>query len=149
MERDDHAIFPWRGVLLGGLTFGLFLVALYFYDNLQPELGLGLLGVTFTIPMGWIILAVREAEYSDSPLRNFVPRLTIWLVLGSVVLGTMQWNVDRRITAMEGGFGIVYIVAAWTALRILNGRPKRPQLTALSGGNIERRQRRRVRSSGG
>ena len=95
--------------------------------------------------MGWVILAAREAEYSDSPLRNFVPRLTVWLVLGSVVLGTMQWNVDRRITAMEAGFAILYVVAAGAAIRILNRRPKRPQLTALSGGNLERRQRRRAR----
>ncbi len=145
MGRDDNTTFPWRGATLAALTFAFFLLALYFYNNLQPELGLGLVGATFTVPMGWIILAAREAEYNDSPLRNFVPRLTVWLVLGSVVLGTMQWNVDRRITAMEAGFAILYIVAACAAIRILNGRPKRPQLTALSGGNIERRQRRRAR----
>jgi hypothetical protein len=145
MGRDDNTIFPWRGAILAALTFSLFLLALYFYNNLQPELGLGLVGLTFAVPMGWILLVAREAEYSDSPLRNFVPRLTIWLVLGSVVLGTMQWNIDRRITAMESGFAMLYIVTACAAIRILNGRPKRPQLTALSGGNIERRQRRRAR----
>ena len=145
MGRDDNPIFPWRGAILAGLTFAFFLLALYFYNNLQPELGLGLIGVTFAVPMGWIIVAAREAEYSDSPLRNFVPRLTVWLVLGSVVLGTMQWNVDRRITAIEAGFAILYVVAACAAIRVLNGRPKRPLLTALIGGNIERRQRRRAR----
>jgi hypothetical protein len=145
MGRDDNTIFPWRGAILAALTFTLFLLALYFYNDLRPELGLGLVGVTFCVPLGWVILASREAEYNDSPLRNFVPRLTVWLVLGSVVLGTMQWNVDRRITTMEAGFAVLYVVAAGAALRILNGRPKRPQLTALSGGNIERRQRRRAR----
>ena len=95
--------------------------------------------------MVWVVLAARDVEYSDSPLRNFIPRLTVWLVLGSIILGAMQWNVDRRITAMEGAFGAIYLVTAYVATRILNGRPRRPQLTALHGGNLERRQRRRPR----
>jgi hypothetical protein len=144
MAREENIAFPWRGAILAALTFGLMLLAFYFYDNLQPRLGLGLLGVTFTIPMAWIILAAREAEYDDSPLRNFVPRLTVWLVLGSVVLGTMQWNVDRSITSMEAAFAAIYIVAAIVARRIFKGRPKRPQLTALTGCNLERRQPRRA-----
>ncbi len=145
MAREEKTNFPWRGVILGALTAILFSFALYFYDNFRLTLGLGLLGMTFTIPMLWAILAAREAEYGDSPLRDFVPRMTIWIVLGSVVLGIMQWNVDRQITAMEAGFATVYLIASFIAMRILKGRPKRPQLTALTGGNIERRQRRRAR----
>jgi len=147
MAREEQTYFPWRGVILGGLTAVLFFLAIYFYDNFQLRLGLGLLGITFTVPMVWVILAAREAEYDDSPLRNFVPRMTIWIVLGSVVLGIMQWNVDRQITAMEAGFALFYLIASFIAMRILNGRPKRPQLTALAGGNIERRQRRRPRQA--
>jgi hypothetical protein len=149
MARADDRVFPWRAVTLGSLTFVLFLLALYFYNNLRPELGLLLLGVTFTVPMGWIILAAREAEYRDSPIRGFVPRLTLWLVFGSVILGAMHWNVNRRITKMEACFALIYILAAYAAIRALDARPKRPQLTALSGGNLERRQRRRKLTDGG
>ena len=146
MAQEAKTNFPWRGATFAALTLGLFFLALYFYDNFRLRLGIGLLGITFTIPMIWVILAAREAEYDDSPLRNFVPRMTIWLVLGSVILGTMQWNVDRPIAAMEAGFAAFYLVAAVVTIRILKGRPKRPQLTALSGGNLERpRQRRRAR----
>jgi len=147
MARDEQTNFPWRGVILGTLTAILFAFALYFYDNFQLKLGLGLLGITFMIPMLWVILAAREAEYDDSPLCNFVPRMTIWIVLGSVILGIMQWNVDRQITVMEAGFAAFYLIASFIAMRILKGRPKRPQLTALAGGNIERRQRRRPREA--
>jgi hypothetical protein len=141
MERGGDRNFPWRPAILGPLSFALFLSALYFYNNLQPELGLLLLGVTFSVPMGWIILAARAAEYSDSPVRGFVPRLTLWLVLGSIILGAMHWNVDKRITVMEASFAVIYIVAAYAAKWALDRRPKRPQLTALSGGNLERRRR--------
>lgn len=141
MERSDDRNFPWRLAILAPLTFALFLAALYFYNNLQPELGLLLLGVTFAVPLGWVILAARAAEYSDSPIRSFVPRLTLWLVLGSVILGAMHWNVDRRITLMEIGFATIYIGSAYAAKRTLDRRPKRPKLTALSGGNLERRRR--------
>jgi len=143
MDRNGESAFPWRLAILGPLTALLFTLALYFYDNLRPRLGLGLLGAAFAVPMVWVVLAARDAEYSDSPIRGFVPRLTVWLVLGSVMLGTMQWNIDGRITAMEAGFALLYLVAAMAAMRILDGRPKRPQLTAINGGNLERPQRRR------
>jgi hypothetical protein len=145
MERANDNIFPWRAVILGGLTLIAFGFAFYFYNNLQPKLGLMLLGVSFAIPMCWVVLAAREAEYNDSPLRNFVPRITVWLIIGSMILGAMHWNVDRHVTEIEAAFAIFYLAAAIVALRILASRPKRPQLTALSGGNLERRQRRRSR----
>ncbi len=120
----------------------LFALALYLYNSMQPQLGLVLLAVTFAIPMGWMVLAAREADYNDSPLRNFAPRLTIWLVLGAIILGATQWNVDRRITYMWIGFALLYVGCGLAALRILSRRPRRPQLTALAGGNLERRRTR-------
>jgi hypothetical protein len=145
MDRGGGIWISWRAVILAPAILVLLSLALYFYDNLQPEIGLALLGVTFALPMGWVILAAREAEYSDSPLGNFIPRLTVWLVIGSVLLGAMHWNVNRRISLMEAGFAVLYLAAAYGARRILAGRPKRPQLTALSGGNLERRNRRRAK----
>jgi hypothetical protein len=149
MERANGKIFPWRPAILGPLTFALFLLALYFYNNLHPELGLLVLGLTFAVPMGWTILAARAADYRDSPIRAFVPRFTLWLIFGSLVLGALHWNLDRRITQMEIAFAGLYIVAAYAAMRALAARPKRPELTALSGGNLERRQRRRKLTDGG
>jgi hypothetical protein len=143
MDSKSEGAFPWRLATLGPLTAVLFTLALDFYDNVRPRLGLALLGVAFAVPMIWIVLAARDAEYSDSPLRNFIPRLTVWLVLGSVILGAMQWNVDRNVTAMEAGFAVLYLIAATIATRILNRHPKRPLLTAIHGGNLERLQRRR------
>ena len=142
MDRSSDSRFPWRPAILGPLTVSLFGLALYFYNNLQPEIGLVLLGVTFAIPMVWVILAAREAEHGDSPVREFIPRISSMLVLGSSFLGYSMWSVDRRITALEACFVAFYVAAAFTAIRILDGKPKRPQLTALSGGNIERRRRR-------
>jgi hypothetical protein len=145
MDRDSGNRFRWQLALLAPLTVGLLALAMYFYDNLQPELGLALLGCSFSAPMAWALLAAREAEYSDSPMGDFIPRMTLWLVVGSGVVGAMHWNVDRRITAMEVGFATLYVVAGIVAMRVLKRRPKRPQLTALHGGNLERRQRRRAR----
>jgi sterol desaturase/sphingolipid hydroxylase (fatty acid hydroxylase superfamily) len=145
MARGLQIAFPWRLAIFAPATAVLFCLALYFYDNLQPRVGLGLLGGSFTVPMVWVVLAARDAEYSDSSLRAFVPRLTVWLVLGSVMLGAMHWNTDRPVSLMEAGFGVVYLASSRIAIRILDRRPKRPQLTAISGGNLERPQRRRSR----
>ena len=145
MARDSQTSFPWRLAVFAPATAVLFCLALYFYDNVQPRLGLGLLGVAFTVPMLWVIMAARDAEYSDSSLRGFVPRLTVWLVIGSVMLGAMHWNTDRPVSLMEAGFALVYLASSRLAILILDRRPKRPQLTAISGGNLERPQRRRSR----
>jgi hypothetical protein len=45
-------------------------------------------------------------------------------------------------TYMWIGFALLYAVCGCAARRILGGRPRRPQLTALAGGNLERRRRR-------
>jgi hypothetical protein len=143
MSRDDETSFPWRAAILGPLFIFLFALAFYFYNELHQGLGLVLLGLSFSVPMLWVVLAARDAEYSDSPVRQFIPRMTGMLVMGSTLLAFTMWNVDLRMSAMEGGFALVYICAGLIALHIIKGRPKRPQLTALSGGNLERRQRRR------
>ena len=141
----NHNGFPWRPVVLAPLGLTLFAVAMYFYNNLQPEIGLTLLGFAFTTPMIWVVLAARDAENAESPVRQFVPRLTTMLVLGSAFLGIVMRDKYPRITIIEAAFIIFYIVAGALALRIFNRKPKRPTLTALSGGNQTPRQRREVR----
>jgi hypothetical protein len=145
MANKGGSEFPWRAAILGPLTLLLFALALHSYDNLEQWTGLLLLGVTFSVPMIWLVLAARDTEAADSPIREFVPRMTAMLVLGSMFLGFTMWSVNPRITAMEGGFVVFYIVAAYTATRILDHKPKRPQLKAVSGGNPAPRQRPRSR----
>jgi hypothetical protein len=137
--------FPWRPVVLGSIGVTLFALAIYFYNNLQPELGLTLLGFAFMAPMVWAMFAARDAENAESPLRQFVPRLTTVLVLGSAFLGFVMRDRYPRITVIEAAFIIFYIAAGALALRIFSGKPKRPTLTALSGGNQTPRQRREAR----
>jgi len=143
MSRDGETAISWRAVILGPLFFLLFALAFYFYNDVRQELGLVLLGVSFGVPMLWVVLAARDAEYTDAPIGQFIPRMTAMLVLGSTLLAFTMWSVDPRIAIMELGFAALYIGAGFLALQILKSRPKRPQLTALSGGNLERRQRRR------
>ena len=137
--------FPWRPVVLGSIGVTLFALAIYFYNNLQPELGLTLLGFAFMAPMVWVVLAARDAENAESPVRQFVPRLTTVLVLGSAFLGFVMRDRYPRITVIEAAFIIFYIAAGALAVRIFSGKPKRPTLTALSGGNQTPRQRREAR----
>ena len=137
--------FPWRPVVLGPLGLTLFALAMYFYNNLQPEIGLTLLGFAFVTVMVWVVLAARDAENAESPVRQFVPRLTTVLVLGSAFLGFVMRDRYPRITIIEAAFIIFYIAAGALALRIFSGKPKRPTLTALSGGNQTPRQRREAR----
>jgi hypothetical protein len=137
--------FPWRPLVLGPLTVTLFAIALYFYNDQQVELGLILLGFAFAVPMTWIVLAARDAESAESPLRQFVPRLTAVLVLGSAFLGFMMRARNPRISLIEAGFMIFYAAAGALASRSFSGKPKRPTLTAVSGGNQRRRQKREAK----
>jgi hypothetical protein len=137
--------FPWRPVVLGPLTLTLFAFAMYFYNNLQPETALTLLGFAFGVPMVWVVLAARDAENAESPVRQFVPRLTIVLILGSAFLGFVMRDKYPRIPVIEAAFIIFYIAAGGFALRVFNAKPRRPTLTALSGGNPGPRQRREAR----
>jgi len=141
----DSYWIPWRPLVLGPLAVTLFGLAMYFYNNLQPETGLTLLGFAFAVPMVWIVLSARDAASAESPVRQFVPRLTIVLVLGSAFLGFMMRDKYPRLVVIEGAFIIFYIAAGLLALRIFNHKPRRPTLTALSGGNQSPRQRREVR----
>jgi hypothetical protein len=145
MNAAGDSGFPWRAVILGPLTVTLLGLALYFYNNLRPEIGLTVLGVTFAVPMVWVTLAARDASHADTPLRGFIPRLTGMIILGTAYLGATMWRINPTITAIEAGFAVFYIGAALTALHILNGKPRRPQLTALSGGSTVPRERRRGR----
>jgi hypothetical protein len=144
MATNGDLRFSWRAAVLAPLTAVLFGLGLYFYNEIQPEVGLALVDLAFAVPMIWMVLAARDTESADSPLRQWIPRMAAMLVLGSTFVGLMHWNVDRVITAMEAGFAAFYVAAALVAWRIFTRKPKRPQLTALSGGNLERRQRRRL-----
>ena len=137
--------FPWRPAVLGPLAVTLFALAMYFYNNLQPEIGLTLLGFAFMVPMVWVVLAARDAENAESPVRQFVPRLTTMLILGSAFLGFVMHDRYPRIAVIEAGFIIFYIAAGALALHTFNSKPRRPTLTALSGGNQTPRQRREAR----
>lgn len=137
--------FPWRPVVLGSLTLVLFALALYFYNDQQVEVGLYLLGFAFAVPMTWIVLAARDAESGESPVRQFVPRLTTVLVLGSAFLAFVMRAKSPRISIIEAGFMIFYAAAGALASRIFNAKPKRPTLTAVSGGNQRPRQKRQAK----
>lgn len=120
---------------MGGLTVVLFVAALWYTNHNAPIVGLVLLGFTFCVPMIWVVLAARDATDPDTPLRRFIPRIVIWLALGTAFLGVYWWNVDRRITIMEAGFAIFYLLSAYLAVRILDSKHKGPKLTSISGGN--------------
>jgi hypothetical protein len=141
MATNGDLRFPWRAAILGPLAIVLFGLGLYFYNSMQPEVGLTFVGLAFAVPMTWMVLAAREAESPDSQVRAWIPRMTAMLVLGSTFVGITHWTVNRTITAIEAGFAIFYILAAVTAWRIVAAKPKRPQLMALHGGNLARRQR--------
>jgi hypothetical protein len=145
MAKNGDSRFPWRPAVLGPLTAILFVLAIYFYNNMQPDVGLALLGMAFTVPMVWIVLVAREADSAESQVRPFVPRITAVLVLGSLFLAYMTWDVDRHIAFMECAFTVVYVAAGAFAMRIFNSKPRRPTLTALSGGIHTPRQRREAR----
>src|SRR3954451_11079875 len=97
MAKNGDSRFLWRPAVLGPLTAILFVLAMYFYNNMQPDVGLALLGMAFTVPMVWIVLVAREADSAESQVRPFVPRITAVLVLGSLFLAYMTWDVDRHI----------------------------------------------------
>ncbi|MGH7988400.1 MAG: hypothetical protein ACREQX_19225 [Candidatus Binataceae bacterium] len=130
-ENNQQGAIPWRAVILGALTAILFGSALWFYNGHRPQLGLLLLGLAFVVPMVWVIVAAREAG-PETPLRNFIPRLAGWLVLGSVFLGIFWWHVSPSITAMEAGFAAFYIIAAFVAMRLLKNKSHHGRATLRS-----------------
>ncbi|MGH7934907.1 MAG: hypothetical protein ACREQN_17335 [Candidatus Binataceae bacterium] len=134
-DSNEATVFPWRAAILSALTVILFALALWFYNNHRPELGLLLLGCAFVVPMVWVILAARESESAGTPLHSFIPRIAGWLVLGTVFLGIFWWNVNRHISMMEAGFAAIYILCAFVAMRILNGKrdSNRTNLRSIEG----------------
>ena len=66
---------------MSGLAVALFALALWFYNNMQPEVGILLLDLAFAVPMVWAVLAARDANDPDTPLRRFVLRIGAWLAL--------------------------------------------------------------------
>jgi hypothetical protein len=144
-SRPGNSRFPWRPLVLGPIALTLFGLAMYFYNKLEPETGLTLLGLAFAVPMVWVVLAARDADSAESPVRQFIPRLTTVLVLGSAFLGFVMRDKYPRIAVIEAAFILFYLAAGALALRIFSGKPKRPTLTALSGGNQSRRLRKEAR----
>src|ERR1700747_2254016 len=119
MAKDGgNTRLPWRPAVLGPLAAILFGLAMYFYNNMQPEIGLALLGLAFAVPMLWIVLVAREADSGESQVRAFVPGITAVLVLGSLFLAYMTWDVDRHIAFMECAFTAFYVAAGTYAMRV-------------------------------
>jgi len=145
VRKTDDNRFPWRPLILGPLTATLLALAMYFYNNLQVEIGLTLLGFAFAVPMLWIVLAGRAADSAESLARQFAPRLTIVLVLGSAFLGFMMRDKYPGIPLIEAAFIVFYISAGALAMGIFHRKPRPPTLRALSGGNQSGRQRRSAR----
>jgi len=138
-RAPNQAQFPWRGALFAAVTIGLIGSAISLYNAGRQIPGLATLGFGFAVPMVWLILAAREATDADSNVRRFVPRLMIWMVVGSGFLGIFWWNIDRRVSLMEAGFGAFYVVAGIAAIRMFDAKVRRPMLQAVSGRNRPRR----------
>jgi hypothetical protein len=122
----------WRAIVLGPLAAALFFLALWFNDRSGDVRSMICLGLSFSLAMVWVVLAARDTENPNSPLRGFIPKMTTFLVLGTAFLAASRWNIDKRISAMETGFAAFYIVAGYLAMRILQGKRERPQLKAVS-----------------
>ena len=130
-----QAQFPWRGAVFAAVTVGLIGSAIGLYNTSRQISGLAALGFGFAVPMVWLIVAAREATDADSNIRRFIPRLMIWMVVGSGFLGIFWWNIDRRVSLMEAGFGAFYVVAGLAATRIFDAKSRRPTLQAIGGRN--------------
>jgi hypothetical protein len=135
-----------RALILGALALALLAAAVWFNNRGQQIRGIVFLGFTFCVPMIWVVLAARETDNPDSPLRRFIPRIAAWLALGTAILGVFWWNVDRRITLMEAGFAAFYLAAAFIAVRIIDGKARKPRLIEVEGAGSKSRGRGRTRS---
>lgn len=143
MSIDDHTGselgMTWRAMVFGPLAVALFFMALWFNDASNDARGPICLGLSFSVAMFWVILAARASDNPNSPLRGFIPKMTTFLVLGTAFVGASRWNIDRRVSAIEGGFAAFYIIAGYVAMRIFDGKRKPPQLIAIN--NRKRRRR--------
>lgn len=138
-REPNQAQFPWRGAVFAAATVGLIGSAIALYNTGHQIPGLAALGFGFAIPMVWLILAARDAADADSNIRRFIPRLMIWMVVGSAFLGIFWWNIDHKVSLMEAGFGAFYIVAGLAAIRIFDAKGRQPTLQAVGGRTLPRR----------
>ncbi len=135
----------WRAITFAPTIVALFALALYFSNSNDQFRGLACLGATFALAMVWLLLAARASENPASPIRMFIPRITAFIVLGTAFLGATRWSVDARITAMEAGFALFYIVAGWIAMHGFDARQRHPELKLVGGKHPPRRNGGRAR----
>ncbi len=135
----DELTVTWRALVFGPLVVALFFLALWFNDAATDARGPLCLGLSFTLAMVWVILAAHASDNPDSPLRGFIPKMVTFLVLGTAFVAASRWNIDRRVSAVEGGFAAFYIIAGYVAIRIFDAKRKRPQLSAVTGRKRPRR----------
>ena len=129
----------WRAMAFAPAAVVLFVLALYFNNAQKQFPALICLGGTFALVTAWLALSARATGNPDSPIRMFIPRLTLFIVLGTAFLAAMHWRIDQRITAMEIGFAVFYIAAGWFGVRGFDARFRRPELSAVPGKKPPRR----------
>jgi hypothetical protein len=125
--------FPWRAAIFAAIAIGLIVAAIVLYNTGRQIVGLAALGLGFAVPMAWGLIAAREATDADSAVRRFIPRIMIYLVAGTGFLGIFWWNVDRRVSLMEAGFGAFYVVAGLAAMRMFDAKRPSLRLRAVTG----------------
>lgn len=135
--------FPWRTAIFAAAAIALIVSAIVLYNTGRPIVGLAALGLGFGLPMVWAIIAAREATDADSAVRRFIPRIMVYLVAGTGFLGFFWWNVDRRVSLMEAGFGAFYVVAGLAAMRMFDAKRPSPRLRAVSSRNSVNRHKTR------
>ena len=124
--------FPWRAAIFAAIAAALIVSAIALYNTGRQIVGLAALGCGFAAPMVWANIAAHEATDSDSAVRRFIPRIMIYLVAGTGFLGIFWWNVDRRVSLMEAGFGAFYVVAGIAAMRTFDARSPSPRLRVVT-----------------
>lgn len=137
----EELTMTWRALLFGPLVVALFFLALWFNDAATDARGPLCLGLSFTLGMVWVVLAARASDNPESPLRGFIPKMVTFLVLGTAFVAASRWNIDKRVSAIEGGFAIFYMIAGYLAMRIFDTKRERQQPTAASGRKARRRNR--------
>jgi len=130
-DTGGELAITWRALVFGPLVIAMFFLALWFNDAATDARGPICLGLSFTLAMVWVILAARASDNPDSPLRGFIPKMVTFLVLGTAFVAASRWNIDKRVSAVEGGFAAFYIITGYVAIRIFDAKRSRPQLTAV------------------
>jgi len=134
-------VISWRARLFAPATIVLFAIALWRNSAGDGLRALVCLGLAIATAMLWAILAARASVDPATPLRQFIPRLTFFVVVGSVFLALMRWQTDWRITVIEAGFAILYSAMGVIAIRALDAPRPDPRLTPIAGGKAAPRNR--------